>query len=272
MIDTSGMSPILALGLINRERAMFEENIAKDPLSSREIAQFREKIGSIGTVEALTEDFEVFSFVMKAYGFEELIYGKAMMQRVLVTDPTEASSLAARMNSGAFKEMTTALGFAADGTAPATFKDGAWVEKMVERYVDQRLIDTQSAVSPAVGTALHFQNKVAGIKSWYDVLGDERLSEFMRTALGLPEDLAAADVDAQAKLFAKKMDIADLQDPEKVERLVRRYTAIRDALDTQSSENNLVTALFSSSTAAGSWNAVTIDLGLIAGFSARQTR
>lgn len=272
MIDTSGMSPILAFGLINRERDLFETGIKKDPVSSREIASFREKIGTIKTVEDLTADFEVFSFVMKAYGFEDLVYGKAMMQRILVTDPNEKSSLAARMNSGAFKEMTRELGFAADGSAPEKFAHSTWVDGMVERYVDQRLIDTQSDVSPAVGNALHFQSKAVGIKSWYDVLGDKRLSEFMRTALGLPEDIAAGDVDAQAELFARKMDITDLQDPAKVEKLIARYTAIRDALDAQSPENNLVTALFSSTTATGSWNAVTIDLGLIAGYSARQTR
>lgn len=272
MIDTSGMSPILAIGLINRERKTFEANIAKDPVSSREIASFRAKIAGIGSVEDLTENYEVFSFVMKAFGHEKLTYGKAMIRRVLVTDPAEKSSLAARMNSGVFKTMTKELGFAADGSASANLKDPKWVDAMVQRYIEQRLIDTQTANSEAVGNALHFQREAEGVKNWYQVIGDERLAEFLRTALGLPEELSAANVDAQARLFAKKMDITDLQDPEKVEKLLRRYTAIRDAIDAGSAESNLVLALFSPSTGPGAWNNVTIDMGLIAGHSASKTR
>lgn len=267
MIDTSGMSSFLALKLVGRERDKFETNIENDPTSKREIAAFRDRIGSIGSVEALTEDFEVFSFVMKSFGFEDQLYAKGMMKKILVTDPAEKSSLASRMNSGAFKVMAETLGFGADGTAPEDFGKAEWVDGMVARYVDQRLIDTQTAVSETVGDGLYFEQHAAGMKSWYSVLADERMSAVVRTALGLPEDIGKANIDAQAKLLSKKMDIEDLQDPEKVQALLSKYAAIEDANTAYMAGQDLIASLFGSSTSSGSWNAVTIDLEALTGWS-----
>lgn len=268
MIDTSGMSSFLALKLIGREREKFETNIENDPTSKREIAAFRERIGSIGSVEELTEDFEVFSFVMKSFGFEDQLYAKGMMKKILVTDPEDKSSLAARMNSGAFKVMTETLGFGADGAAPESFGKAEWIDEMVARYVDQRVIDTQTEVSKAVGDGLYFEQNAAGMKSWYSVLADERMSAVVRTALGLPDDIGKADIDAQARMLAKKMDIEDLQDPQKVQALLSKYAAIEDANNAYQAGQDLIASLFGSSTSSGSWNNVTIDLEAITGWSA----
>lgn len=268
MIDTSGMSSFLALKLIGREREKFETNIENDPTSKREIASFRERIGSITNVEELTEDFEVFSFVMKSFGFEDQLYAKGMMKKILVTDPENKGSLAARMNSGAFKVMTETLGFDEEGNAPEDFGDPKWVDAMVERFVDQRVIDTQSAVSETVGDGLYFEQHASEMKSWYSVLADERMSAVVRTALGLPEDIGSANIDAQAKLLSKKMDIEDLQDPEKVQQLLNKYAAIQDANTAYMAGQDLIANLFGSSTSSGSWNNVTIDLEAITGWSA----
>lgn len=267
MIDTSGMSSFLALKLIGREREKFETNIEKDPTSKREIAAFKERIGSIGSVEELTEDFEVFSFVMKSFGFEDQLYAKGMMKKILVTDPADKSSLAARMNSGAFKVMAETLGFGADGSAPANFGKADWVDGMVARYVDQRVIDTQTAVSKTVGDGLYFEQHASEMKSWYSVLADDRMARVVRTALGLPEDMGKSNIDAQKKMLSKKMDIADLQDPVKVQSLLRKYAAIEDANTAYMAGQDLVASLFGSSTSRGSWNNVTIDLEAVSGWS-----
>ena len=83
MISTAGMNPMLSLTLIQRERDTFEKGIREDPLAKREIAAFQERIGSIETVDDLMKDYEVFSFVMKAFGMEEQTYAKAMIKKIV---------------------------------------------------------------------------------------------------------------------------------------------------------------------------------------------
>ncbi len=63
----------------------------------------------------------------------------------------------------------------------------------------------------------------ASISNPYDILADNALAEFTRTALGIPAETANSKVDAQAKMIEKKLKIKDLQDPKKVEKLVNRF-------------------------------------------------
>jgi len=271
MITTYGMSTSMALKLIDRERDTFEKGIREDPTAKREIAAFRERIGSIQTVDDLTKDFEVYSFVMKSFGMEEQMYAKAMVKKIVTSDGDDKKSLVNKLTNNDYKDLHKTLGFNTDGTAGTNFSDPKWIEEMVERFVDQRLIDTQSEVSPSVGIALDFKKNVAGFNNWYQVIADKGAASFMRTALGLPDMLAGADVDAQKRAFEKKMDIADLKDLEKVEKLVSKYAAISSANEAAAQPVSLLT-LFNSANASGTWAPITIDVTALSNFRASSYR
>src|SRR5690606_32083489 len=73
--------------------------------------------------------------------------------------------------------------------------------------------------------ALYFQRIAPTVKNVYEILSDTALSEVVRTSLGLPAEIANSDVDMQAKLIEKSLDLADLQDPAKLDKLIAKFLA-----------------------------------------------
>ena len=72
-----------------------------------------------------------------------------------------------------------------------------------------------------VRLALYFERKAAGLTSAYGILADAALLKVVQTALGIPAATSAMDIDRQAEMIAARLDIEDLKDPEKLEKLPR---------------------------------------------------
>ncbi len=64
------------------------------------------------------------------------------------------------------------------------------------------------------------------ITNGYEIIADEALSEVFRTALQLPDEFAAADVDRQAEAYETAIDLKDFQDPQKLAAFLDRFTAL----------------------------------------------
>lgn len=266
MISTSGMSPILALTLIKRERETFEKGIRNEALAKQEISAFKDRIGSIGSVDDLMKDYKVYSFVMKSFGLEDEMPYKAMIRRIVTSDPLDKKSLANRLTRTDYQDLNKVLGFGADGKAnPGVFGDPKWVQGMVDRYVGQRLVDSQADSNPVVGEALQFLEDAPRFTNWYKVLANKGAANVMRVALGLPDMLKSADVDAQKRAFEKKMNIADLKDPKVLDGIVRKYAAIQGANQAAASGSGLG-VLFSPATSPGNWAPITIDISGVSKF------
>ncbi|MCB5410840.1 DUF1217 domain-containing protein [Pseudogemmobacter faecipullorum] len=246
MIATSGLSGAFALKLIHRSRDSFEAAIQRDPVNSREITAFRERVGQITTAEQLVNDFEVYSFVMKAYDLESHIFGKAMMKKVLSSTSGEKGALIDKMTDSRFKDLYHALGFTEGGTANKNTSDPEWVETMVGRYVEQKLINSQLEMNSTAGTVLHAEARAPKLSNWYTVLADPKLQDFFYTALNLSDALKSSDIDMQASMLKKKFDITTLNEPGVLDGLISRYTAIADARTAQQSlSSNPILQLFS---------------------------
>jgi hypothetical protein len=271
MISTAGLPSMLALDWIGRERDKFEQSIRDSPVSKREIASFRERVGSIENVDQLQDDYEVYSVVMKAFGLEKQLPAKAMIKKILISDPDDKQSLVNRLTNPAFKELNSMMAFAHEGeenVGDANWRLGSttWADQMVEMYVDQQFVESQRQVNPTVGMALDFEDKASSMTSWYKVLGDKDVSSFLRVALGLPEALASANIDAQVRAFEEKMDIKDLQDPDVQKSLTRKFAAISDANNAMTQQTSPLLALFSPVTSSGTWSMVTLDVDLVSSF------
>ena len=264
MISTSGLSPFIGITLVRENLDTFEQDVQNDPTSKKEIAAFQERIGSIETVDELVEDYEVFSFVMKAFGMEDEIYAKAMMTQIMTSDPEDSSSLVSKLSDDNYTKLNEALGFSTDGVASENFKDPVWVDEMLETYTTQRLIDNQSEENSAVGVALAFDQKWDEIDSWYNVLADEDLADFFLTAYGLSDMQDSASVDSMKAVLESRMSLEDLQDPEVREKLIRQYSAFAEP-DEDTSTSAALTILSSGSSTS---SFVTIDIDMVQGFSA----
>lgn len=271
MIPLYGLSTLTALHLADSTHDRQLDGIEKESLHARAIASFRERIGDVVTVDDLVNDHELYSFVMKAFDLEDQIFGKAMVRKILQSDISDKNSLVNRLTDPRFKELYKALDFRGNGSVNLSTYRADWQEAMVSRYVERQFINDQGAQNAALGEVLEFRRKAADLNTWFDVLKDKDLGSFMRRALGIPDETIALDIDRQAALFEQKLAIGKLKDPAEVERLVLKYVAITDALDTSHLAGNAAVQIMQNvvlSGAGGDFVPATLDISMVS-FSAR---
>lgn len=229
MLSISGMTGRLALTLLDKTKDAQLKSIENDPANARAISKFRDQVGSINTVDDLINNYDVYSFVMKAYDLKDQMFGKAMMKQILSSDPTDNTSLLNRLTDSRFRTFYNAMGFTANGKVNVNTLKQSWQDQVVKRFVEQQYINDEGSQNDSVGAVLDFRQKVGSIKTWYDVLKDKSVGKLMRTALGIPDGVVAQSLDRQVKLFEDKFDISKLQDPAEAEKLVSKFIAISDA-------------------------------------------
>ena len=210
-----------------------------DPVNKRGEEAFRERIADIKTPEEFVADYEVYSFVMRAFDLEDQIFGKGMIRKILESDPVEPSSLMNRLTDTRFREMHLALGFTTEaGPVTPDFTKPAFLDSIADRYYNRKFINDNDSQNTTVGTVLQFREEAEDISNWFEVLRDKKLTNFFQVALNLPSQISGLDLDVQKKLLEEKFDLADLADPAVRENLIRRYTAISDVLNPQGFQSN----------------------------------
>ena len=168
MIPISGTSSLLGLKITDATQDRQIEQIRASAQHSRAIDSFRERIGDIETVDQLIDDYELYTFVMKAFDLEDQIFGKAMISKILKSNIEDEEALVNRLTDNRFKEMYNELGFGTDGVGNLNTILKSWQNRMVDRYVDRLFVNGQAEQNETVGIALEFRRKVAKIdkSSW----------------------------------------------------------------------------------------------------------
>ncbi|EAQ01972.1 hypothetical protein OB2597_20146 [Pseudooceanicola batsensis HTCC2597] len=238
MIPTSGLPSITGLKLVEQTRDTQLDLIRNSAQHKRAIEHFKANIKDVETVDQLLEDQELYAFVMRAFDLEDQIFGKAMIEKVLKSNIEENDALVNRLTDPRFREMYNELGFGTDGEGNLNTILNTWQNRMVDRYVERQFINFTEEQNETVGIALEFRNKVGDINSVFDILKDNQMTRFFQTALGLPSQMSGIDIDKQAELLESKIDLDTLSDPEVVDKLVRKYVAISDALSGTSTQSN----------------------------------
>lgn len=268
VVSIAGLSSQLALKLIDSTHDSQIETLSNSGQHARAVETFKERIGAITTPAELVQDYEVYSFVMKSFDLEDQIFGKAMVRKILESDPADDSSLVNRLTDDRFSELNEVMGFTAEGGEAVVpdFTDPIWQQSIIDQYYEQTLTNSYAEENENVGVALEFRDKVGEIDNWFKVLKNKDLTEFFLTALGLPEEMAAIDVDKQAELLAKSYDLEKLSDPDEQTRLITQYLAIADVENPPSSNvtSAALSILQSSSSLSSSIIEITWDIAPVA--------
>ncbi len=232
VLSIAGMNSRLALNLIDATKNSQLQQLRSEPAHQRAADAFRERIGSITTPEELVKDYEVYSFVMRAYDLEDQIFGKGMIRKILESDPSDDTALLNRLTDPRFGELHAALGFTtAAGSQVPNFSDPTWQDSIVSQYFDTVFVNAEAEQNPTIGAVLELREKAASLSTWYDVLKSEKLSNFFRVALSLPPEMAGLDVDKQAKIMEGKYDLTKITGPKEQDRLINRFMAVSDVLN-----------------------------------------
>ncbi|SEN25969.1 DUF1217 domain-containing protein [Palleronia pelagia] len=231
MISLAGLGTPLAVRLVDSTRPQQLDLIRRDALNARQIEAFEERVGDIRSPADFVEDTEVYTFVMRAFDLEDQIFGKAMIRKMLESDISDPKALVNRLTDPRLRELHQAFAFNPESQLSVKVLSEDWKQGIVDRFAERMLINNADEGSRGAGLVLEFRNRVSKIDNWFDVLKNRDVSEFMRTALGLPKEIVQLDIDKQVSIFKAKFDLEDLKDPEKVDKLVGKFMAIHDALN-----------------------------------------
>lgn len=214
--------------------------VADDPVNKRDTAYYLANIGKVKTIDDFLKNDKLFSYAMKAYGLSDMTYAKGMIRKLLQQGVESTSSLANKLTDPRYKAFATAFNFARYGQLTTTFD--ATQKGAVAKYNQQMLEETAGQDNSGVRLALYFKRNAGSIKTSYNILADPALLKVVQTALNIPSEMSAANIDAQAKDIDKRLKVADLQDPKKLDKFLQRFTSMYDL--TQSDATSSVAAAF----------------------------
>jgi hypothetical protein len=196
---------------------------AVEPVVALETKHYLETIPKIKSIDDFIKNTRVFNYAMKAFGLEEMAYAKAYMRKVLTEGITDSKSFANRLNDDRFTAFAKAFDF--DSYGALTTSRTATKQDVVDKYVRQSLEVDAGAENEGVRLALYFKREAPNVSSAYGLMADAALWKVVKTVYGFPAEMGNADIDRQAAAVKKRLDIASLKDPAKLDRLIQRFTA-----------------------------------------------
>ncbi len=188
--------------VLNRDINSSLSRVAKQGDVALNTAYYEENIGKVTTAEEFVNDYRLFSYAMKAYGLEEMTYAKAFMQKVLESDPNDATSFANTLTDTRYAEFAKAYNFSGDMAKAQT---SAQTDNLVTAYQDSF---TQEEADIKSETA-YFQGKIGSVDNVNDIIGNDRLRNYVLESFGL-------DATYTSKTYLSNVLTSDLDDPDSV--------------------------------------------------------
>ncbi len=220
-----------------------------DDTVKTETSYYLANIGKVKSIDDLMSNDRLFSYAMTAYGLDSSVDNKSMMRKVLEGGVRDPDSYANKMTDKRYAAFASAFNFEAYGEAATTYNPTQ--QSVVDKYMRQTLEEDAGQSNEGVRLALYFQRKASTITSWYQVLADTALASVVRTALGLPDSFASADIDKQVQLFEQKLNIADFSDPKKLDKFITRFTSLWEINNPTSAPQTAASVLFAQPVTVG---------------------
>ena len=223
--------------------------------ATTEVDDFVEKMATVKSLDDFLADSKLTDFVLKANGLDPKDYDKATLKKIFTSDPTDSNSYLNKTAPTKFKEIVADFNFDTSGNLTRS-KIGAIQnvgaeERTQQGYLQMTLETQEGQTNDGVRLALYFARKAPSITSIYSLIGDQALFQVITTAYSLPSGMSNMDVDKQATLLKKFIDISDFQDPKKVDKLMNRFTAMYDlANNTTTSPALTIMSSYASNAAA----------------------
>ncbi|TCA51063.1 DUF1217 domain-containing protein [Rhizobium pisi] len=207
-----------------------KDKASKD--ATAEVDYFAKGMAKVKSLDDFLNDSRLTGLVLKANNLDPKNYDKATLKKIFTSDPDDKKSYLNTKADARFKDIVAAFNFDKDGNLTRA-KIGAIQNKAAEDHTQQLFVqqtmETQQGQSnDGVRLALYFSRKAPSITSIYSILGDKALYQVITTAYSLPTQISGMDVAKQADLVGRFVKLEDLQDPKKVDKLLRRFTAMYD--------------------------------------------
>jgi hypothetical protein len=200
------------------------KRVSEQPDVKRETEYYLARIGSVKSIDDFFADARLYNYAMKAHGLEDMAYAKAFMRKVLTEGVDDKAAFANRLSDTRYKELAESLNFARHGELATTFERAQ--KGVVEKYTRQTLEISAGEDNTGVRLALYFERMASSITSGYSIIADDALAQVVRTALQLPAEFAATDIDRQAEFYEDVLNLEDFKDTSKIGKFLERFTSM----------------------------------------------
>lgn len=198
--------------------------VADKPDVSLQTEYYLKNIGKAKSVDDFLSNERLYRYAMKAFGLDDMSYAKAFMRKVLEEGVDKSDSFANSLADRRYREFAEAFNFARYGATTTVFERAR--QGTVDKFYRQTLEEDAGAEDEGVRLALYFARKAPAVDSILGLLADPAMLKVTQTMLGFSEATGALDIDKQVAMFAKRLDVEDLKDPEKLKKLITRFTSM----------------------------------------------
>lgn len=196
---------------------------------------FQEKIGGVTNAESLVSDRRLLSVALGAFGLDEDINNTFFIRKVLEEGTLSDDAFANRLSDKRYFALAEAFGFHLDPPRTVLSDFGA---EIIASYRTRQFEVAVGAQDENLRLALGVSREIEALASksfseetaWFTIMGNPPLRRVFETALGLPQALAAIDIDQQLGEFREKSrsvfgtsDPSAFSDPELQEKLIRNF-------------------------------------------------
>lgn len=193
------VSTYLSYNLVNRDIKGSINRTASDPVVARQTEYFKENIGKVTNLEEFLDDYQLYSYAMKAHGLEEMTYAKAFMKKVLESDLSDEASFANQLTDERYRNFAASFQFSAEKTDLQTDSQQTI---LLERY--EASLAAQSDTLEA--EAFYYEAVIDNITSVSGLVNNSRLMTFALDAYGI-------DGNVYTKDHLTKVLTSDTSDP-----------------------------------------------------------
>lgn len=199
------------------------EQAAKDPAVKRDLARYERVVKEAETVDDVLNDPVARRVLLTANGLGDQADYLGLVKKGVMSDPFDQSSLAFRMSeiNGAWLAFASKYNLQLYGVGK--LKESQSIAEVRQNYIAEKRLDALDKQVPGLGSAILFKDLAPQLDTVTKVLGSGLGREVVTVALNIPKEIAYQSIEAQERAVARRLDVADLQNPQFVDRLVYRY-------------------------------------------------
>ncbi len=227
--------PIQALRSAEQNQTQDVQVTAAQPMVKATLAQFTQAVNSATSMTQLLANPAFMNVLLTANGMSDQIGYTALATQALTSNVSDPNSLVNRLTDTRWKTLAQDYNFYSTGLA--SFKNPATIASIANLYTTNTWETSQDAVTPGLANALSFKATASTITSVDQILGNPTMRTVVTTALGIPQQIAFQDLNAQQQAISSRVNIAQFQDPKFVETFIQQYL-IANAANASSSSSS----------------------------------
>jgi len=220
-------NPLLDLKLAQANEATDVKLEAQQPQVALAINAFKTAVANAPDIQTALMNPNVQQVLLTANGLSSYIGQTALVQKMFLSDPSNASSLANQLGDSTFLSTVQTFDFAKNGLAE--LQNPNVISTLTNGYAEVMWRQSLDQSTPGLSNALAFLGQASSITSVDDILSNQTNFDVITGALGLPLQIVNQTQEAISTAITSRLDISKLQDPQFVTTLTDQYLLSQQA-------------------------------------------